>query len=175
VTVLRPQRPGIPLPQPTPLSQPFWDGCAAGQLRYQRCEVCGAAEVDPMWVCRRCGADSLAWQVSAGRGEVYSHTVVWRPQTPAFTAPYVVVIVQFDEGFTLLTNLIGCTVEDVRTGLRVSVTFHDVGGGISLPYVQPRIGPDLDVSHVNDGVDRVRVSHASDCALSSPPSARIRR
>jgi hypothetical protein len=53
----------------------------------------------------------------------------------------VVVIVLFDEGFTLLTNLIGCTVEDARTGLRVSITFHDVGGGISLPYVQPCIGP----------------------------------
>jgi uncharacterized OB-fold protein len=137
MSVLQPQLPGIPLPQPTPVSQPFWDGCAAGELRYQRCQVCGTADFDPVWMCRHCGDERLAWRVSAGRGEVYSHTVVWRPQTPEFTVPYVVVIVRFDEGFTLLTNLIGCTVEEVRTGLRVRVTFHDASGGITLPYVEP--------------------------------------
>ncbi|MGO8769738.1 MAG: Zn-ribbon domain-containing OB-fold protein [Mycobacterium sp.] len=135
-TVLEPQRPGIPLPEPTPVSQPFWDGCAAKELRYQRCQSCGHAEFDPAWACRACGADGLVWQVSEGRGEVYSHTVVWRPQTSEFTVPYAVVIVAFDEGFTLLTNLIGCRVEDVRVGLRVRVAFHDMGA-ITLPYVEP--------------------------------------
>ena len=134
--VLQPQSPGIPLPEPTPVSAPFWDGCAAGELRYQRCQSCGHAEFDPAWACRACGAESLVWQVSAGRGEVYSHTVVWRPQTPEFTVPYAVVIVSFDEGFTLLTNLIGCRVGEVRVGLRVQVTFRDMGP-ITLPYVEP--------------------------------------
>ncbi|MFE9328070.1 Zn-ribbon domain-containing OB-fold protein [Nocardia sp. NPDC052278] len=137
MTMLRPQHAGIPLPQPTPVSRPFWDGCAAGELRYQRCRTCGHAEFDPVWVCRHCGSDDMAWQVSDGRGEVYSHTVVWRPQTPEFTVPYAVVIVNFDEGFTLLTNLIGCTVEDVLTGMRVRGVFHQIGGGITLPYVEP--------------------------------------
>jgi uncharacterized protein len=143
--VLHPQRSGIPLPEPTPASQPFWDGCAVGELRYQQCRICEHAEFDPAWACRNCGSDELAWQLSAGRGEVYSHTVVWRPQTPEFTAPYVVVIVRFDEGFTLLTNLIGCTVDDVRVGLRVRVAFHAVGDGITLPYVEP----DLEGTHGN--------------------------
>jgi uncharacterized OB-fold protein len=135
VTVLEAQQPGIPLPDPTPVSQPFWDGCARRELRYQRCQACGHAEFDPALACRACGG-GLEWRVSAGRGEVYSHTVVWRPQTPAFTVPYAVVIVTFDEGFQLLTNLIGTTVDQVRTGLRVRVTFHDVGG-TTLPYVEP--------------------------------------
>ena len=135
-TVLEPQRPGIPLPEPTPVSAPFWEGCAAGELRYQRCQSCGHAEFDPAWDCRACGAESLVWQVSAGRGEVYSHTVVWRPQAPEFTVPYAVVIVSFDEGFAVLTNLIGCPVGDVRVGLRVRVTFRDMGA-ITLPYVEP--------------------------------------
>ncbi|MEW2355768.1 OB-fold domain-containing protein [Spirillospora sp. NPDC029432] len=136
MTVLEPQRPGIPLPQPTPVSRPFWDGCAAGELRYQRCGGCGRAVFDPAWDCRHCGSGALEWQVSGGRGEVYSHTVVWRPQAPEFSAPYAVVIVTFDEGFQLLTNLVGATVDDVRVGLRVRTAFHDVGG-ITLPYVEP--------------------------------------
>ncbi|WP_344862129.1 Zn-ribbon domain-containing OB-fold protein [Planomonospora alba] len=119
------------------MSEPFWNGCAAGQLRYQRCAACDEAAFDPVWACRRCGADRMQWQVSAGLGEIYSHTIVWRPQTPAFTTPYAVVIVTFDEGFRLLTNLVGGTVADVRAGLRVRVSFHQVGGGIAVPYVTP--------------------------------------
>jgi uncharacterized OB-fold protein len=142
MTILRPQRTGIPLPEPTPVSGPFWDGCAVKELRYQRCSQCGRAEFDPAWVCRACGSDRLVWQVSKGRGEIYSHTVVWRPQTPEFTVPYAVVIVAFDEGFMLLTNLIGCAVDKVRIGLRVRVIFHDVGD-IMLPYVTPDDGGSL--------------------------------
>ncbi|MFB4303886.1 Zn-ribbon domain-containing OB-fold protein [Actinomadura sp. NTSP31] len=137
MTVLGPQRAGIPLPQPTAVSRPFWEGCAAGELRYQHCGACDRAVFDPAWACRYCDADALQWRTSAGRGEVYSHTVVWRPQAPQFTAPYAVVIVTFDEGFQMLTNLIGGTVEEVRVGLRVQATFHDVGDGITLPYVEP--------------------------------------
>ena len=40
-----------------------------------------------------------------GLGEVYSWTTVWRPQTPAFSVPYVAVIVELDEGFWLLANM----------------------------------------------------------------------
>ncbi|MFI0354939.1 Zn-ribbon domain-containing OB-fold protein [Actinomadura sp. 9N407] len=135
--MLEPQRPGIPLPAPTPVSQPFWDGCAVGELRYQRCAACKHAEFDPALVCRRCRAGELEWQVSAGLGEIYSHTVVWRPQTAEFTTPYAVVIVTFDEEFQLLTDLVNCEVAEVRVGLRVRTTFHQVGGGITVPYVEP--------------------------------------
>jgi uncharacterized OB-fold protein len=137
VNLLKPQKTGIPLPDPTPVSRPFWDGCARRELRYQHCRACGHAEFDPALACRACGDGHLEWLVSAGRGEVYSHTVVWRPQTPAFTVPYAVVIVTFDEGFQLLTNLIGTTADQVRTGMRVQVMFHEVGGGVTLPYVEP--------------------------------------
>jgi uncharacterized protein len=150
MTMLQPQQAGIPLPQPTPISAPFWDGCAAHELRYQRCSQCRHAEFDPTWVCRHCGADALVWQRSAGLGELYSHTVVWRPQTPEFSAPYAVVIVAYDEGFTMLTNLIGCQVADVRIGLRVQTEFHCVGGDVTLPYVTPDVSePNTQGHHGN--------------------------
>lgn len=133
---LHPQREGIPLPVPTPVSQAFWEGCAVGELRYQRCAACGRAQFDPVWVCRDCGSDRLERQVSSGRGAVETHSVVWRPQTLHFTVPYAVVIVALDEGFRLLTNLVGCHVDQVRTGLRVRVVHHAVGS-TTLPYVEP--------------------------------------
>nr|WP_051042673.1 OB-fold domain-containing protein [Nocardia cerradoensis] len=135
--MLQPQRGGIPRPDPTPVSRPFWDGCVVGELRYQRCRTCGHAEFDPAWICRVCGGDDLDWQLSCGTGEVYSYTVVRRPQTPEFDSPYVVVIVSFDEGFSMLTNVIGCDLGDVHVGMRVRVCFHDIGEGVHLPYVEP--------------------------------------
>lgn len=136
-TILAPQGAGIPLPDPTVLSKPFWDGCIAGELRYQQCPACGRAEFDPNPVCRGCGRDGLQWRVSRGRGTVYSYTEVVRPQTPAFSGPYVVVIVELDEGHHMVSNMVGCTVSDVEIDMRVQVIFHEVTDGVVLPYFTP--------------------------------------
>ena len=136
MTLLLPQKAGIPLPHPTPVSQPFWEGCALGELRYQRCRQCGRALFNPTSVCRWCGSDSLAWELSRGRGSVYSWSVVWRPQSPAFRTPYAAVIVDLDEGYQMLSGLIGCEHDEAAVGLRVQVEFHPVGE-ITLPYFRP--------------------------------------
>jgi uncharacterized OB-fold protein len=69
---------------------------------------------------------------------VYSWTVAWRPQSRAFRTPYVAAIVDLDEGYQMLTNVIGCQPDDVHAGMRVAVEFHPIGGGISLPYFRPQ-------------------------------------
>jgi hypothetical protein len=43
VTTLYAQQPGTPAPQPSRLSQPYWDGCRHGELRFMICGVCGTA------------------------------------------------------------------------------------------------------------------------------------
>lgn len=134
---LAPQRAGIPLPEPTVLSRYFWDGCAEGELRYQRCTECDHAEFDPTILCRACGTGDLVWSVSQGRGEVYSYSTVYRPQTPAFLGPYLVAIVNVDEGFQIISNIVGCQAQDVSIGMRVKVAFHDVDAGVVLPYFTP--------------------------------------
>jgi uncharacterized OB-fold protein len=138
--MLLPQKAGIPLPHPTPVSQPFWDGCALGELRYQRCRQCGRALFNPTSVCRWCGSDSLAWELGQGRGSVYSWSVVWRPQSTAFHVPYAAVIVDLDEGYQMLSGLIGCEHDEVDVGMRVAVEFH-AAGEMTLPYFSPDRGP----------------------------------
>ena len=135
--MLLPQSEGIPLPNPTPVSQPFWDGCARGELLYQRCGSCQRAVFNPAPACRWCSSRELSWQRSAGLGSLYSWSVVWRPQSPAFQVPYAAALVDLDEGYQLLSNVIGCTPDDLRAGLRLRVEFHPVGGGFSLPYFRP--------------------------------------
>ena len=137
---------GTPLTrQPGPISfttaqastAPFWDGCAQGELRFVRCGVCGAADFPPAVRCRRCLSRELGWERSAGLGTVYSWTVVWRPVTPQFRTPYAPAIVDLDEGYRMLTNLVDLDVEDIDVGLRVQVTFQPTADGVTLPYFAP--------------------------------------
>jgi uncharacterized OB-fold protein len=141
VTWLVPQSGDIPVPVPSVATVPFWEGCRVGELRYLRCEACGAASAAPALLCSACAGRDLAWAVSSGRGSVLSWTVVWRPQTPAFTTPYVPIVVELDEGWQLLSNLVGCEHDAVHVGLAVEVALHPVAGGAAvLPYFQPAGG-----------------------------------
>jgi uncharacterized OB-fold protein len=135
---LTPQRGLLPHAQPGPVTRPFWDGCAAGELRFQRCRGCGAAQFPPAENCRACIGTDLAWERGAGLGTLYSWTVVYRPVTPAFDVPYAPAIVDLDEGYQMMTNLIGIAPDAITPGLAVRAEFHETGGGLRLPYFRPR-------------------------------------
>ena len=127
----------LPQAEPGPATRPFWDGCAAGELRFQRCRGCRMAQFPPAELCRTCTGADLAWERSEGLGTLYSWTVVYRPVTPAFTVPYAPAIVDLDEGYQMMTNLIGLAPDAITPGLAVQVEFHETGGGLRLPYFRP--------------------------------------
>lgn len=118
----------------SPVSAPFWAGCRSHELRYQRCGACGLANFPPAEHCRGCLSAELTWARSEGAGEIYSWTVVHRPVTAIFESPYAPAIVTLDEGYQMLTNIVGVPPEAVVIGLRVQVQFHAVEPDVILPY-----------------------------------------
>ena len=88
----------IPLPRPTELSRPHWEGCQEGVLRVQRCRECGGYVFVPQPVCTHCFERKLDWVESTGRGVLYSFTTIHRPQQPSFDVPYIAIIVELEEG-----------------------------------------------------------------------------
>jgi uncharacterized OB-fold protein len=137
MSLLGPQPDGIPDPVPSLFSAPYWDGCAQGELRYLRCSSCHLAIADAARICWRCQNRDLRWEVSAGQGRLYSWTIVWRPQTPAFQIPYAVAIVHLDEDIFVVSSIIGCTPEDLAEGMELAVEFHPINEGMKLPYFRP--------------------------------------
>lgn len=125
-----------PLPRPTAQTQPFWDGCAAGILRYQACARCGNVQKIPRSLCASCQHDALTWHESAGGGVVLSHTTVHRAPTQAFRAetPYVIALIDMDEGFRLMVNVDESAAPAV-IGARVRIGFRQVEG-CALPHAQ---------------------------------------
>jgi uncharacterized OB-fold protein len=131
------QRTAVPHASPGPLTEPFWRACAEQTLRFQRCEHCAAPGFPPAEHCRQCLSTELHWETSSGHGLVYSWTVVYRAATPVFETPYAPAIVTLDEGYQMLTNLIGATPSTLRVGLPVQVDFRKLDDGLWLPYFRP--------------------------------------
>jgi uncharacterized OB-fold protein len=137
MSALKPAPLGAPAPTPTPLCAPYWEGCKRGELRFQRCAACGAIGLGPARICSACNARELRWELSRGQGVLYSWTVVWRAQQPSFPLPYAPAVVRLDEGFWMLSAIIGCEPEQLRPDLRLCVEFHPLSTEITLPYFRP--------------------------------------
>jgi uncharacterized OB-fold protein len=131
-----------PLPTPSPLTRPFWEGTALGEFRIQTCGRCGAAIFYPRPSCTACGSPELSWRAASGRGTVYTYTVARRPTHPAFAdrVPYVIAIVELEEGPRVTTEIVGCDPDAVRIGLPVRVDFEPPVDGIALPVFRPAAG-----------------------------------
>jgi uncharacterized OB-fold protein len=129
---------GIPLPRPTALSKPHWEGCREGVLRVQRCQDCGTFVFIPQPCCTSCLGEALEWVESSGRGTLYSYTVVHRPQQPSFEVPYTVVIVELEEGWHMLSNLVDCEIDDIEIGMPLEVVYREMSNEITLPLFRPR-------------------------------------
>jgi uncharacterized OB-fold protein len=82
------------------LAQPYVEGLAEHLLRYQHCDACSAAQTFAHDACQFCGAETLSWRTSSGRGHVHAVTVVARAPSDYFRslAPYTLVVVALDEG-----------------------------------------------------------------------------
>lgn len=124
-----PERPAKPLPRPAPESLPFWEGAKRQTLMLPFCRSCQRFWFPPSNRCRRCLSDSFEWRETSGKGRVYSFVVFHRVYHPAFEAdiPYVVAVVELDEGPRLLSNIVGAPVDGVHCDARVEVVFETAG------------------------------------------------
>lgn len=128
-----------PLPHPTPISQPWWDGLKAHEVRIQQCLACGTWVFFPRAHCPACAARQLAWRTVPGAGTVYSFTIARVPTLPEFTdeLPQVLAVVALDEGPHVNTTLIGLPPERWQVGARVRPVFDDRPGESTLLRYAP--------------------------------------
>ncbi len=126
-----------PRPTPSELTRPFWEHASNKVLVRQRCLKCGNSFFTPQMACPHCLSTEWEWAESTGVGRVYSYTVCHRAPQPGFAVPYVLVIVDLDDGWSMLSNVVGCDPAIVRIGMRVQVTWLDLGDSLQLPVFEP--------------------------------------
>ena len=126
------------LPQPTPETQHFWDGCKAGELRLQRCAQCANTYFPPRPFCPKCGARDVEVVSASGKGRLYSYVINHRPRPDMGKEPHSIAVVELEEGPRMMTNIVGCpqTPEALVLDMPVEVTFQTFGD-IALPLFAP--------------------------------------
>jgi uncharacterized OB-fold protein len=126
-----------PVPVPTELSRPFWEAARRGHLVVPHCKVCDLRFFVPEPACPGCMSREWRYAPSAGRGSVYSVTVVHRAPGPGFATPFALAVIDLDDGGTLLSHVDAEDPDDVVIGLRVRVEFRALTDEIALPYFVP--------------------------------------
>jgi uncharacterized OB-fold protein/acyl dehydratase len=133
-------RPPAPKPAPAPVLRPvisrdtefFWDGLREGELRIQRWGETlrhppgpmppdGSLDTKPDYV------------VASGRGTVYSFVVHHHPPVPGKELPFVVALVELEEGVRVMAELLDASPDEVHIGLPVVAAFVKVDDDLTLP------------------------------------------
>ena len=126
---------------PDAWTAPFWDAAADHRLVVPRCTVCAADRFPPGPFCWRCQAQTVDWVERAGRGTVYSYTVVWHPILPdlADAVPYAPAVVALDDAdrVRVVGAMTDTSVAGLHVGLPVELVWRDVHDGVTVPTWRP--------------------------------------
>lgn len=128
-----------PLPLPTPVTQPFWDGLREGRVCIQRCAACRSWVFYPRSRCHRCLSERLAWHDVSGTGTLYTYTIARQPTAPHFVdeVPQRLAVVELDEGVRLTSTLVNVADDEIRIGMRLKPVFDRVSDAVTLLRYEP--------------------------------------
>jgi uncharacterized OB-fold protein len=118
--------------KPSPLidvwNKPFWDACAERRIVLQRCDETGKCWYPPSPRSPYAPRSTWKWVSCSGQAKLLSWVVFHQKYFEGFAdeIPYVVAMVELDEGARMLTNLKGSR-DGLAVGARVTVNFEDRG------------------------------------------------
>jgi uncharacterized OB-fold protein/acyl dehydratase len=102
----------------------FWDGVNAHELRIQKLAD-GTLQHPPapaLWLDKEQDTD---YQVASGTGSVFSFVVHHAPKVPGRTLPFVIALVELDEGVRMLGELRNVDPASVEIGMPVRALYID--------------------------------------------------
>jgi len=122
----------IPSPVVTTETQPFWNAAREGRFVVPTCTACGRAHWYPRAVCPFCAEGKIEWRDAAGKGAIYTFSIMRRAKEP-----YTIAYVTLAEGPTMLTNIVDCDFDDLAIGQPVAVVFKETESGPPVPMFRP--------------------------------------
>lgn len=93
-----------------------------------KCLKCGRVFIGPRKVCPQCGNRELQDVELPRRGRIYSYTVVRAPPMERENyGPYIIAIVELENGCKLTTEIVDCSPEEIDIGTEVEAVFRKIG------------------------------------------------
>lgn len=126
------------LPQPTQITEGYWQAANEGRLAVQCCQDCGKHQFPPRPFCLSCESDKVDWRDVSGEGVIYTYTINYRSSDAYLKKrlPYAVVVVNLDEGVRMMANLFNADPSEIAIGKRVRVVFERASETIQLPQFE---------------------------------------
>jgi uncharacterized OB-fold protein len=112
----------------------YRQGLSRGELLFQRCAACSNAVFYPRIVCPYCGVEELRTEKSMGNGTVYSTTAI----SGSNGTWYSVCLIDLDEGFRMMSAVVGIDPGEVEIGSRVQLEFDTDKSGEARAVFVPR-------------------------------------
>ena len=110
----------------------FWDGVNAHELRIQK-RPDGSLQHPPVPAVWQDKETAIDYQVVSGKGTVFTFVVHHAPKVPGRTLPFVVALVELEEGVRMLGELRNVDPAKVEIGMPVRATYIDFPDGDSGP------------------------------------------
>jgi hypothetical protein len=110
----------------------FWEGVTAHELRIQR-RPDGTLQHPPVPAVWQDKEKPVDYVVASGKGSVYSFVVHHAPKVPGRTLPFVIALVELEEGVRMLGELRNVDHGDVTIGMPVHATYIDFPAGDAGP------------------------------------------
>lgn len=129
-----------PLPEPTPVSRPFWEALTRHRIQIQYSPSLSRYIFYPRTFAPGTLADDLEWREISGAGVLYTYTVAERPTAPSWAdaVPQLLAVVEWDEGPRFSTELVGIAPQEIRVGMPVCPVFCDEQeAGLTLLRYRP--------------------------------------
>jgi uncharacterized OB-fold protein/acyl dehydratase len=110
----------------------FWEGVKAHELRIQRLQD-GSPQHPPVPALWQDKSEPIDYVVASGKGTVFSFVVHHAPKVPGHTLPFVIALVELDEGVRMLGELRNVDHSTVKIGMPVRATYIDFPAGAAGP------------------------------------------
>jgi uncharacterized OB-fold protein len=131
---------GMPPPMVDATSLPWFQAAAEHRLVVQRCTSCEQTRLPPAPVCPECRSPDSDWKEVAGRGEVYTYTLVHRPIAAGQKLPFVIAVIALEDsgGVRIISNLVDLDSDELEIGMSVELVWEDMSADLSIPRFRPR-------------------------------------
>jgi hypothetical protein len=116
--------------------QNYIEGLKSGKILGSKCKKCGNIMIPLKPVCSKCGSFDVEEFETKGKGVIRSFTVIYvAPEKFKDEVPYVVALINLDEGGAIMGRLIGVDPnkpEDIKVGTKVKFEASVEEGGEAI-------------------------------------------
>lgn len=113
----------------------FYQFLIQGKLMAGKCQKCGKLHLPPRPLCDNCYGTQFEWVPVSGKGKLLTYTIIHvAPQNFQDLAPYVIAIVELDDGLRIPGMIQSVSQEQLEIGMTLNLDFSTCSSPQCWPH-----------------------------------------